>query len=69
MTLYDEEETVIRRQGSALKEEATLTATPGARSEVAPEISLFLPVLNEEPNLRPLHAKIDEALATLSRTA
>ena len=28
----------------------------------APEISVFLPVYNEEPNLRPLHAKLDEAL-------
>jgi glycosyltransferase involved in cell wall biosynthesis len=76
MTLYDEEETVIRRQrdggsssGSALAEEATLAAPPAARTSAAPEISLFLPVLNEEPNLRPLHVKIDEALAALSRTA
>jgi glycosyltransferase involved in cell wall biosynthesis len=75
MTLYDEEETVIRRQGgssssgSALAEEATLAAPPTARTSAAPEISLFLPVLNEEPNLRPLHVKIDEALAALSRTA
>src|ERR687884_608081 len=63
MKIYDEEETVI-----SPVEEETLAATvaePGA----APEISLFLPVLNEEPNLRPLHAKIDEALAALGRTA
>src|ERR687885_1859414 len=63
MKLYDEEETVI-----SPAEEVTVAATvaePGA----APEISLFLPVLNEEPNLRPLHAKIDEALAHLGRTA
>lgn len=35
----------------------------------APEISVFLPVLNEEPNLHPLHAKLDDALRTLGRTA
>ena len=35
----------------------------------APDISIFLPVLNEEPNLRPLHAKLDEALKKLGRTA
>src|ERR687885_792899 len=63
MKLYDEEETVI-----SPAEEVTVAATvaePGA----AQEISLLLPVLNEEPNLRPLHAKIDEALAHLGRTA
>jgi dolichol-phosphate mannosyltransferase len=35
----------------------------------APEISVFLPVFNEEPNLRPLHAKLDQALKSLGRTA
>ena len=35
----------------------------------APEISIFLPVYNEEPNLLPLHAKLDEALKTLDRSA
>jgi dolichol-phosphate mannosyltransferase len=34
-----------------------------------PDISVFLPVLNEEPNLRPLHQKLDSALAHLSRSA
>src|ERR1700760_3722320 len=70
MKIYDEEETVIHPPD----EEATVAgeapaaetlAEPGA----APEISLFLPVLNEEPNLRPLHLKIDEALAHLGQTA
>lgn len=37
--------------------------------EDAPEISVFLPVYNEEPNLLPLHAKMDEALKTLGRSA
>src|SRR5215204_3049269 len=35
----------------------------------SPDISVFLPVFNEEPNLRPLHAKLDEALKALGRSA
>ena len=35
----------------------------------APEVSIFLPVYNEEPNLMPLHAKLDEALKSLDRSA
>lgn len=35
----------------------------------APELSLFLPVLNEEDNLRPMHKKIQEALESLGKTA
>src|SRR5256714_12604840 len=35
----------------------------------APDISVFLPVFNEEPNLRPLHEKLNQALAQLGRTA
>jgi len=34
-----------------------------------PELSIFLPVFNEEPNLPPLHEKLDQALAKLGRTA
>ena len=34
-----------------------------------PELSLFLPVLDEEENLRPLHEKIRAALETLGKTA
>src|SRR5215510_9767181 len=34
-----------------------------------PDISVFLPVFNEEPNLRPLHEKLDTALAQLGRSA
>jgi glycosyltransferase involved in cell wall biosynthesis len=34
-----------------------------------PEISVFLPVFNEEPNLRPLYAKLDASLRALNRTA
>lgn len=39
------------------------------RTETAPELSLFLPVLNEEDNLRPMHARISEALSALGKTA
>lgn len=39
------------------------------KPEAAPELSLFLPVLNEEDNLRPMHAKIREALNELGKTA
>jgi len=35
----------------------------------APDLSLFLPVLNEEENLRPMHEKIQEALKSLGNTA
>ena len=34
-----------------------------------PELSLFLPVLNEEDNLRPMHEKIRQALNELNKTA
>lgn len=34
-----------------------------------PELSIFLPVYNEEPNLPLLHAKLQEALTTLGRTS
>jgi glycosyltransferase involved in cell wall biosynthesis len=34
-----------------------------------PELSLFLPVLDEEENLRPMHAKIQAALDQLGKTA
>ncbi len=34
-----------------------------------PELSLFLPVLDEEENLRPMHAKIQSALAALGKSA
>jgi glycosyltransferase involved in cell wall biosynthesis len=59
MKTYDEEETLTRRRA--------VVAASG--EDEAPEISVFLPVFNEEPNLRPLHAKLDEALRALGRTA
>jgi dolichol-phosphate mannosyltransferase len=56
MKITDEEETLIS------------PATEMDAGEV-PDISVFLPVYNEEPNLRPLHAKLDQALRALGRTA
>lgn len=39
------------------------------QTDGAPELSLFLPVLDEEENLRPMHAKIQSALDTLGKSA
>ena len=39
------------------------------KPDLTPELSLFLPVLDEEDNLRPMHAKIAAALDTLGKTA
>lgn len=35
----------------------------------APKLSILLPVFNEEPNLRPLHAKLQDAIAELGQAA
>src|ERR1051325_2513994 len=52
------------------KEETFRSVEPGtANTAQRPEVSVFLPVFNEEPNLRPLHVKLNEALKTLKRTA
>jgi glycosyltransferase involved in cell wall biosynthesis len=72
------EETVQRARPAALTaaaaaqkpEDAPVVAADAlVAAEDAPEISVFLPVFNEEPNLRPLHEKLDAALAELGRTA
>ncbi len=42
---------------------------PGIQPGAAPAVSVFLPVLNEEPNLLPLHEKLDAALGQLGRSA
>jgi len=53
-----------------LYEEAQLTLHNEAPPRVeAPDISVFLPVFNEEPNLRPLHEKLNQSLAQLGRSA
>jgi glycosyltransferase involved in cell wall biosynthesis len=49
--------------------EKNLYAQNGSHAEDAPELSIFLPVYNEEPNLRPMHEKISNALDALGKTA
>jgi len=56
MKILDEQETETR-------------PTPETTTADEPEVSVFLPVYNEEPNLRPLHAKLDAALKSLGRSA
>ncbi len=46
-----------------------MDATVNTMTAAGPELSLFLPVLDEEENLRPMHAKIAAALDTLGRAA
>jgi glycosyltransferase involved in cell wall biosynthesis len=46
-----------------------MDATVNTMTAAGPELSLFLPVLDEEENLRPMHAKIAAALDSLGRTA
>ena len=57
MKTYDEEETLI------------IIEQTSSSSAEKPAVSVFLPVYNEEPNLRPLHAKLDAALKVLGRTS
>jgi dolichol-phosphate mannosyltransferase len=53
-----------------LDEQETLTQhAPPETADATPEVSVFLPVYNEEPNIRPLHAKLDDALKKLGRSA
>src|SRR4026207_1967315 len=40
-----------------------------SKNQQNPELSLFLPVLDEEENLLPMHAKIAAALDALGKTA
>ena len=51
------------------EQEQLIEDRPRATTDAPPEISVFLPVYNEEPNLRPLHAKLDKALKALERSA
>jgi glycosyltransferase involved in cell wall biosynthesis len=57
MKIYDEQE------------ETLVTNVAPTEVGAKPEVSVFLPVYNEEPNLLPLHAKLDEALKALGHTA
>jgi dolichol-phosphate mannosyltransferase len=52
-----------------LDDTKTLKQHAPTRADETPEVSVFLPVYNEEPNLRPLHAKLDAALKSLGRSA
>jgi dolichol-phosphate mannosyltransferase len=52
-----------------LDETLTHPSAPSVVPARPPEISIFLPVYNEEPNLLPLHAKLDLALKALGRTS
>jgi len=52
-----------------LEEETLKQPEPITPPADAPEVSVFLPVYNEEPNLRPLHGKLDAALKSLGRSA
>ena len=58
-TIDEQEETLMRQRARTVNDGHGET----------PDISVFLPVYNEEPNLRPLHAKMNEALSKLGRTA
>ena len=58
MKIYDEEEPVLK---------ASRFATGDVTSR--PEVSVFLPVFNEEPNLILLHNKLADALKTLDRSS
>jgi len=50
-------------------QEELRTDQPAQPIASGPEVSVFLPVYNEEPNLLPLHAKLNDALKTLARSA
>ncbi|HEX8494147.1 MAG TPA: glycosyltransferase family 2 protein [Pyrinomonadaceae bacterium] len=67
MKTYKEEDTLIKKddEETVRRRRAVIPANDGD----VPDISIFLPVFNEEPNLRPLHAKLDDALRQLGRTA
>src|ERR1041385_2566137 len=61
MKTFDEEETWV----AARQDASEICDLPAQR----PEISVFLPVYNEEPNLRPLHVKLNDALKALGRSS
>jgi glycosyltransferase involved in cell wall biosynthesis len=61
MSVYAERDAAIRRAVAARED--------GGGESQSPDISVFLPVLNEEPNLRPLHEKMRAALGELGLSA
>ena len=52
-----------------LDEQEQLKEDRPRATTATPEISVLLPVYNEEPNLLPLHDKLDKALKALGRSA
>ena len=53
-------------------QETEILSAPARRASdhtQVPDISVFLPVFNEEPNLRPLHEKLNASIEQLGRTA
>jgi glycosyltransferase involved in cell wall biosynthesis len=68
MKIYDEEEeTLVHKRQSPASDEKPVRRSPASGEQ--PELSIFLPVYNEKPNLLPLHAKLEQALKTLDRSA
>jgi glycosyltransferase involved in cell wall biosynthesis len=59
--LYDEKDSTLM--------DPTVSPKAAGLDEQAPEISVFLPVFDEEPNLVLLHEKLDIALQALGRPA
>src|ERR1700694_1149561 len=57
MKVYDEQDETLSDPSASLL------------PDDSPDISIFLPVFNEEPNLRPLQEKLDRALADLGCSA
>jgi glycosyltransferase involved in cell wall biosynthesis len=68
MKVYDDEQTIRRPVDDEETVRRRRVEIP-ASDDGAPDISVFLPVFDEEENLRPLHAKLDDALRQLGRTA
>jgi glycosyltransferase involved in cell wall biosynthesis len=58
MRVYEEKTNTMAERPAAMRS-----------ADEAPAISIFLPVFNEEPNLRPLHEKLDHSLEQLGRSA
>jgi dolichol-phosphate mannosyltransferase len=52
-----------------LDEQEQLTEEHASATTDEPDVSVFLPVFNEEPNLLPLQAKLHDALKKLGRSA
>lgn len=68
MKVYGEEPTLRKSVDDEVTVKRRRVELPAAEENV-PDISVFLPVFDEEANLRPLHAKLDDALRQLGRSA